>query len=77
MSMPLVTVPKAAYCPSRLGVSFCMIKNCELAELFAEERAIDIVPLIWLILFWTPFDLNSPLIFSEEPPVPSPLGSPP
>ena len=46
-------------------------------ELFAEERAIDIVPLTWLILFWMPFDLNSPLIFSEEPPVPSPLGSPP
>ena len=33
------------------------------------------MPLIWLILLGTPFDLNSPLIFSEEPPVPSPLGS--
>ncbi len=31
ISMPAVTWPKAAYCPSRCGASSCMMKNCELA----------------------------------------------
>ena len=32
-SMPEVTLPKAAYWPSSWVFVFCMMKNCELAEL--------------------------------------------
>ena len=76
-SIPEVTVPKAAYCPSSEGVVCCMMKNCELAESGSLARAIEMVPRVCGMLFATPLAENSPLIAWSEPPVPSPAGSPP
>ena len=41
ISIPLVTVPNAAYCPSRKWLVVCTMKNCELALFGSIERAID------------------------------------
>ena len=54
-----------------------MMKNWELAELYACERAMEMVPRVCGKLFLTLLAENSPLMHWPEPPVPSPLGSPP
>ena len=75
--MPSVTWPKAAYWPSRYVLSVWTIKNWELALFLSLERAMETVPRTWEMGFSTPFSANSPTTVSSEPPVPSPLGSPP
>ena len=59
---PEVTLPKAAYCPSRCLASWCMMKNWEPAELGEEERAMLRTPRLCFRSFLKPLKKNSPLM---------------
>lgn len=52
--MPSVTLPKAAYWPLSEAAVFWTMKNCELAELQSDERAIEMVPRTWAMSFFNP-----------------------
>ena len=61
-SMPSVTLPNAAYCPSRCLASSCMMKNWLPAEFGELERAMESTPRLCLRSFFTPLNRNSPLM---------------
>ena len=61
-SMPSMTIPKAAYCPSRWGASLCMMKNWLPAESISWARAILSTPRVWRRSLGTPLAANSPLM---------------
>ena len=62
VSMPSVTLPNAAYWPSRYGASSTMMKNCEPAELGIMLRAMESTPRVCLSGLLKPLRANSPLM---------------
>ena len=61
-SSPSISMPKAAYSPSRKKPSLCMMKNWLPAEFGFMALAMEMTPRLWLRSFWKRFFLNSPLM---------------
>ena len=76
-SIPSITLPNAAYSPSRCGAALCMIKNWDPAEFGIMERAIESTPASCFNWFVNPLLENSPLMLYPGFPVPFPRGHPP